>query len=426
MMKLVFKLVELQVIRYIFSGGSAAVTNLTVLFLLVHFFKVWYLLAAVVSYLVAIYVSFMMQKFFTFNDYAKDKIRQQLIFYFAIQIFNLAINTLLMYIAVDIFNIHYLISQIIAGVIIAIYSFFIYKNIAFKPNSIYKKESNSVFCLSCGKSENKNWGNKNGYNLAQCDHCGLIFVSPIPNESEDIYNKSYFAGGEEFGYVDYDRDKEPMKHTFELYLDNMEHVLKRKGKLLDVGCATGYFMDIAKKRGWEVEGVEISEYAVGLGKSKGLIIHQGTLDNINLPEKSFDAITLLDVVEHLKDPRSVMVKAKKLLKEDGVVVVATPDSGSLWARIFGLSWHLVVPPEHLFLFNRKNFSNLLDSIKMNPVLVVNLGKHFTLPYIFQTLYHWQGLSIWNIFSRFTNKGSLIKFKIPINLHDTFFMIAKNQ
>ncbi|MCR4333505.1 MAG: class I SAM-dependent methyltransferase [Patescibacteria group bacterium] len=281
-------------------------------------------------------------------------------------------------------------------------------------------------CPSCGKTENKEWGSKNGYTLLRCTSCGLIFVFPLPSEAPAIYDKTYFASGDGYGYVDYDRDKEPMRRAFELYLEHIEEVLGRKGNLLDVGAATGYFMNIAKGHGWKVEGVEISDYAASLGRAKGLSIHTGTLENTFLTEESFDAITFFDILEHVRDPKSVLLEANRFLKKGGIVVVTTPDSGSLWARVLGQQWHLVVPPEHLILFNRKNFADLLRRTGFTPSLVTTIGKHFTVPYIFQTLYHWQGLSLWNILAKATNRGILSKLKIPINLHDTFFMIAKKS
>ncbi|MEK7614404.1 MAG: GtrA family protein [Patescibacteria group bacterium] len=136
------KLIKWRVTRYLISGGLAAAVNLILLFVLVHFFYVWYLLAAVLSYISGVYVSFMMQKFFTFSNYSREKIRQETTIYLIIQIFNLGTNTLFMYISVDILNIHYMISQVIIGGAIAIYSFFVYKHVVFRQSVYNKKDIN--------------------------------------------------------------------------------------------------------------------------------------------------------------------------------------------------------------------------------------------------------------------------------------------
>ncbi|MDO8589694.1 MAG: GtrA family protein [bacterium] len=130
-----------RAIRYLISGGSAAVINLTMLFILVHFFYMWYLLASVVAFIVAVAVSFMMQKFFTFNDYTKEKIRQQSLVYLGIQILNLGVNALLLYISVDMLHIHYLISQFFVLGLVAVYSFFVFKYLVFSPDSIHNENS---------------------------------------------------------------------------------------------------------------------------------------------------------------------------------------------------------------------------------------------------------------------------------------------
>lgn len=124
--------------RYLIAGGTAFATNIILLFILVHFFHVWYLFAAITSFIGGVYVSFMMQKFFTFNDYGKEKIRKQQAIYLGVQVFNLGINTLFMYIGVDLFHLSYLISQILIASVMAVYNFFIYKYLIFCPVEFYK------------------------------------------------------------------------------------------------------------------------------------------------------------------------------------------------------------------------------------------------------------------------------------------------
>ena len=97
----------------------------------------WYLLAAVVAFLVAVAVSFMLQKFFTFNDYTKSKTGKQAAFYLGFQVFNLCFNTLLMYVGVDLLHTQYLVAQILISGIMAVYNFFVYKHFVFTPDAVY-------------------------------------------------------------------------------------------------------------------------------------------------------------------------------------------------------------------------------------------------------------------------------------------------
>ena len=130
-----------RIARFLFSGGLATVTNIGLLFILVHFFYMWYLLAAILSFVAAVIVSFTMQKFFTFNDYTREKIKQQTAFYFGIQIFNLCLNTLLMYIGVDLLRIQYVLAQVLISGGMAIYNFFVYKHMVFTPDAVYTENN---------------------------------------------------------------------------------------------------------------------------------------------------------------------------------------------------------------------------------------------------------------------------------------------
>ena len=126
-----------RIARFLFSGGFATATNIILLFILVHFFYMWYLLAAILSFVAAVIVSFTMQKFFTFNDYTREKIKQQTALYFGIQIFNLCLNTLFMYIGVELLRIQYILAQVLISGAMAIYNFFVYKHMVFTPDAVY-------------------------------------------------------------------------------------------------------------------------------------------------------------------------------------------------------------------------------------------------------------------------------------------------
>lgn len=127
-----------KLFRYLISGGSAAVVDLLALHIFVKCFSMWYVLAAILAFLIAFGVSFTLQKFWTFKDVSK-KVTSQVTVYFIVSVINLGINTLLMYIFVDYVHVHYLLSQIIASGILAISSYFIYSSFIFFE---IKKEDN--------------------------------------------------------------------------------------------------------------------------------------------------------------------------------------------------------------------------------------------------------------------------------------------
>jgi len=143
MLKFLFRQIynNKRIIKYLISGGTAAFVDIVLLYIFTDFFGLWYLLSAIISFLIAYFVSFYLQKFWTFRDNTLHNIRRQMIIYFIVGVTNLGINTAGMYLLVDKFKRHYLIAQIIMGALISFSSYLIYRFFIFskKDNSINKK-----------------------------------------------------------------------------------------------------------------------------------------------------------------------------------------------------------------------------------------------------------------------------------------------
>lgn len=120
---------------FISSGCIAAVVQFGALFVLTHYFGVWYLISATIAFGCAFFVSFFLQKFITFIEHSKDRIGNQLVYYFLFALLNAGINAIIMYFEVDIVGLHYLVAQFISSGIIAFYSYFVYKNYIFKVDN---------------------------------------------------------------------------------------------------------------------------------------------------------------------------------------------------------------------------------------------------------------------------------------------------
>ena len=280
-------------------------------------------------------------------------------------------------------------------------------------------------CIACGRTLFDFFANKNGFDLYRCRNCRLIFVWPLPQDSTDLYSSDYFSGAKSgFGYVNYEEDKSAMFKTFEVYLGKIEQFTPRKGKLLDVGAATGFFVQLAIERGWKASGIEISDYAAKVARQKGLDVMTGTLESVDFDTSSFGVVTLWDVIEHLSDPVSHLKLIYNILEVGGLVAINTPDSASFAARIFGKRWHLLVPPEHLFYFNYRSLLALLRNSGFEVVHISKIGKKFTLQYIFKTLARWQNFFIWKQLTKILAGTRLGTIGIPVNLRDNFFVIAK--
>lgn len=125
-------------------------------------------------------------------------------------------------------------------------------------------------------------------------------------------------------------------------------------RLLDVGCGNGEYLNNMRCAGWEVTGVEPDEESVRAGRSRhGLKIYHGVLEDVYLPDNTFDVITMQHVIEHLPNPMRTLRCVHRLLRPGGRLVVVTPNVDSLARRIFSSDWVSWDPPRHLFVFSRQ-------------------------------------------------------------------------
>lgn len=282
-------------------------------------------------------------------------------------------------------------------------------------------------CIVCRGGELKFQLDKNNHDVYKCKHCDLGFVWPLYTSEESvIYGSEYFSGATEgHGYIDYDSDKAAMKHTFDEYLNIVHKHTDKRDNFLDVGAATGFFLNMAKDAGWKnFGGVEISDYAATIARQKGYNVQTGTLGTVDLDKNSFDAITFWDVIEHVPDPEGEIRLAHQYLNDGGIVALNTPDASSFVAKVFGKRWHAYVPPEHLFYFNPKNLGALLEKSGFEVLGVHKVGKRFTVQYILKTLANWQKKLPWNYIVDLVKDTKLGNVGIPLNIRDNFLIVAK--
>lgn len=295
----------------------------------------------------------------------------------------------------------------------------------YRDYMLMNKAIKEISCPICNSGSNEFYCSKFNYDLFKCLNCDLVFVYPVPRNLSDIYKKEYFKNTEQkddFGYVDYDQDKESMRGIFEYYLKRLKEMTAER-KIFDIGAATGYFLDIAKERGWQTAGCEISNYAAEVASRRGHKIFIGPIMDMNT-KKSYSIVTMWDVLEHVDSPKEYLRTANRILKVGGMLAINTVDKHSLWARLWGKNWHLIVPPEHLYYFSRKNLSILSRDCGFEIIELRKIGKRFSLAYIFKTLYNWHHLALWNKLSLYFDKVFWRKFTLPINLRDNIFVIAR--
>jgi SAM-dependent methyltransferase len=152
------------------------------------------------------------------------------------------------------------------------------------------------------------------------------------------------------------------------------------GRLLDVGCGHGLLLDEARRLGWEVEGVEVSESAAAYAREAlGLDVHEIPIEDLQAGDRRFDAVVLADVLEHLSDPVAALGRCRRLLNPGGVVCVVTPDPSSPVARIAGQRWWGLLPA-HTFLLPRATLRGLLQEHGFAIAEDASLVRSFSLGY----------------------------------------------
>jgi SAM-dependent methyltransferase len=212
--------------------------------------------------------------------------------------------------------------------------------------------------------------------------------------------------------------------TFEDHLKPLERIAGPPAgrPLLDVGCYTGVFVEIADKHGWQASGIEPSRWAVQEAQTRGLRVVQGTLQDAALPEAAFDVITLWDVIEHVMDPRGTVESAYRLLKPGGLIVLHTIDIDSLFARLMGRRWPWLMEM-HLFYFSRRTMRAMLESCGFEVVRDRPQGRYLRLGYLMSRLRALApvvgGPGEWLV-ARLGMRG----IAVPVNLGDLFTAYAR--
>ena len=237
----------------------------------------------------------------------------------------------------------------------------------------------SVPCNLCGSEETRlisnlaDWSLNHPdvlYTYVKCNNCGLVFQNPRPT-SEEIF-QFYPDNYECYTVKSISRRNTPWLLTKAMQYGMKKRVakvtrFKKQGRLLDIGCATGVFLDAMrdlapKNKGehWDLQGVEISSYAAEIGRAKGFEIFTGRLMDAHFLDEYFDAVTLWDVFEHLHNPKGDLCEINRILKRDGILVMRIPNLDSWDAKIFGKFWAGYEPPRHLYLFGKDTITQMVE------------------------------------------------------------------
>jgi len=196
--------------------------------------------------------------------------------------------------------------------------------------------------------------------ILRCAICGLGRTEAPAFAPERYYTDDYFTGQHADGYADYRGAEAVLRREF---AGTVAFIRAQRdgGRLLEVGCAYGFFLQEAKP--WfDVTGIELAADAAAHARQAGVAVHTGVADEATLGRLgTFDVIVMLDVIEHLPDPHGMLRLLGRHLAPGGIVVITTGDFGSLVARLSGRRWRLMTPPQHLWFLTRASMAGMARS-----------------------------------------------------------------
>ena len=243
-------------------------------------------------------------------------------------------------------------------------------------------------CQVCGSSERTLKFEDAPYKDFTCSNCSFVYVSPRLTGQAllDVYNETYWKSDnpKERGYADYAKESALYLKTYRKRMKLVSKWLPKAGRILDVGCAAGYFLQVAQQHGHDVHGVELSEAIAkqaidSLGPER---VFNGFLDDAvaarNWQDQSFDLVTIWDVIEHVPEPQSLLASIKKLIKPGGKLLLETQNVDSKLANRLGKRWHHYKHDEHLYHFNPSTISKLLSDCGYN---VLTCGSAYAGKYV---------------------------------------------
>ena len=210
---------------------------------------------------------------------------------------------------------------------------------------------------------------KEDFHICECLNCGLLYTMPRPSQDkigEYYKSEEYYSHQEnKKGFIPrlYEKVKKVnLKHKYKLATKGLE-----AGRLLDIGCGVGDFMHTAETHSWQCVGVEPSEDAKTIARQRTKAKLLSSEDLEQLPDASFDVITMWHVLEHVDNLKWQVAQLQRLIKPQGRIVIALPNYKSYDGQYYKEHWAAYDVPRHLSHFNRKTISKILTTNELKLV-----------------------------------------------------------
>ncbi len=268
-------------------------------------------------------------------------------------------------------------------------------------------------CALCHGSRHKTFLIAKQRTVIECAECGLRALSPMPSLDEMV------SVNEETVHPFFNaclEDEDSYRAYFAPKLDDLQRY-EPSGRLLDVGCGAGFFLDAARARGYDVAGIDLSPVPVAYARDTlGLDVAVGGIYDYHAADGAFDAVTIFQTIEHEPDPAALASELFRLLAPGGVLMVTTPAADGFVARAMGRYWFGYRNVEHVSFFSRQSLRYALEQAVFEIVMLeVEHGKHLTAKYVLNRLinYYYNHRTFIRNGLRLLHPAVLLLGKVPL-------------
>jgi len=275
-------------------------------------------------------------------------------------------------------------------------------------------------CVACGAND----VTPKFQNLVVCSSCGMVYYPQQiqPETVRDTYRRAYFHGEE---YSDYTGDQGARAAQFKVLISRIEDYVPHGGKVYEIGCAYGFWLNIAKTK-WQVRGCDICEDACAHARDVlRLDVECGSFSRIGVASGELDAVCMWDTVEHVDALDEMMHAVADAVKPGGILALTTSDIGSLLARVRGPRWRQVHPPSHIWHFSSSTVRRMLSRFGFDVVALSHEGVTRTVGqiiYSLTTLRTGRPSRLYGLCERW----GLDKLRIWLNAFDEMLVIARRR
>jgi SAM-dependent methyltransferase len=218
-------------------------------------------------------------------------------------------------------------------------------------------------CVICGGARITAVARFAAVHMVRCATCGTRFAGRAPSDSElDAHYRTY--GEWPDSAITRKRYRELLA-GFERY--------RGKGRIFDMGCGAGYFLEEAATLGWSPHGSNVGERSITMCRAKGLDVVSAPVVEGAFPDGHFDVATAFEVFEHLRDPAQEAQTLARLIRPGGLLYCTTPNYDSLSRRLLGSRWRVISYPEHLIYFTAASLSGWLERYGFRTLSVTSTG-----------------------------------------------------